>query len=313
MHPAILLIFEFSRAAAAMSFIGIALFLIAVWAVRSDFAQASGLDKIAVLANLCFAIPLAGFGAEHFSLAQGILQGVPAYMPWRLFWVYFIGTALIAASLSIATKIQVRWSGLLFGIMMFLFVAMLHFPGALAQPHDRLRWTVAIREMGFGAGGWVLAGAAIGKDRASGRSLITVGRVLIAIVAIFFGVEHFLHPFGLPGVPLAKEIPTWVPARVLIDYVTGALLIVGGVCFLLGRKTRMAATYVGGWIVLMVVLIYGPVLIGALLNPSADVQVEGLNYFYDTLLFGAEILTLATVTPATSEAFSRATAQPQPI
>jgi len=44
---------------------------------------------------------------------------VPSYMPWRLFWIYFVGVALIVASLSIATRIQVRWSGLLFGIMMF--------------------------------------------------------------------------------------------------------------------------------------------------------------------------------------------------
>jgi hypothetical protein len=45
--------------------------------------------------------------------------------------------------------------------------------------------------------------------------------------------------------------------------------------------------------VLLVVVIYGPVLIGALGDPSAGVQVEGVNYFADTLLFGAAILSLA--------------------
>jgi hypothetical protein len=58
---------------------------------------------------------------------------------------------------------------------------------------------------------------------------------------------------------------------------------------------RAAATYVGAWIVVLVVLIYGPVLIGALRDPSTGVQVEGLNYFADTLLFGAAILSLAAV------------------
>lgn len=307
------LFFEFPRTAAAMSFAGIVLFLIALWAMKSDFASATGFDKIAVLANLCFAIPLAGFGAEHLSGAKFIMDGVPPYMPWRLFWAYFVGFALIAASLSIATRIQVRWSGLLFGIMMFSFVAMLHVPGALAQPHNRFGWTVVIREMGFGGGGLVLAGAAMGGERTSGKSLINVGRVLIAIVAISFGVEHFLHPLGMPGVPLAKEMPTWVPARVLIDYLTGVFLVIGGLCFLLGQKTRMAATYLGGWIVLMVVVIYVPVMIMALLNPSTDVKVLGLNYFYDTLLFGGEILALASATPAPAEEFSPASHQPQPI
>jgi hypothetical protein len=38
---------------------------------------------------------------------------------------------------------------------------------------------------------------------------------------------------------------------------------------------------------------YGPVLIGALADPGAAVQVEGINYFADTLLFGGAILSLA--------------------
>ena len=55
----------------------------------------------------------------------------------------------------------------------------------------------------------------------------------------------------------------------------------------------MAATYLGAWILLLVVTIYGPVLIGALADPSAGMQVEGVNYFADTLLFGGAILSLA--------------------
>jgi ABC-type antimicrobial peptide transport system permease subunit len=93
-------------------------------------------------------------------------------------------------------------------------------------------------------------------------------------------------------------MPTWIPARAVIDYLTGASLVVAGVCFLLARKTRMAATYLGAWIVLLVVVIYGPVLIGALADPRTGVKVEGLNYFADTLLFGAVILSLARARPS---------------
>lgn len=286
--------FEFSRIAFSMSAAGLAVLVLGLWAVKNEIAQARGLDRIVTLSHLCFAIPLAVFGAEH--LSGGIpLDLVPPYMPLRLFWVYLVGFALIAAALSIANNIQVRWSGLLFGIMMFLFVAMIHFPGAVSSG-ARILWTIVIREMSFGGGGWVLAGIAMGGLRKPGRNLITVGRVLIAIAAIFFGVQHFLHPLGLPGVPLKKEMPTWIPARALIDYLTGAFLIVAGVCFLLARKTRMAATYLGAWLLLLVVVIYGPVLIGALADPSTVVKVEGLNYFADTLLFAGAILSLARAT-----------------
>jgi uncharacterized membrane protein len=296
MQPTILAVFfEFSSTVFSMSAAGLALLVIGLLAAKNDIIQARGIDKVVALTHMCFAIPLAAFGAEH--LSGGIpLKMVPSYMPWRLFWLYFVGVALIAASLSIATKIQVLWSGLLVGILMFLFVAMLHLPGAISSG-GRIPWTVVIREMSFGGGGWVLAGIAIGGNGDGRRkSLVTVGRVLIAIAAMVFGVQHFLHPMGLPGVPLQKQIPTWIPARAFIDYLTGAFLIVGGVCFLLARKMHMAAAYLGAWIVLLVVVIYGPVLIGALADPSSGVKVEGLNYFADTLLFGAVILSLARAT-----------------
>ena len=283
----------FSAAAWSMSAAVLALLAIGLSAAKNEIAWARGIHKVAALTYVCFAIPLAVFGAEHLSSQQALLPAVPSYMPWRMFWVYFVGFALIAASLSIAIKRQVRWSGLLFEAMMFLFVAMLHLPGAVTAG-GRILWTIVVREMSFGGAGFVLAGIAMGGDRdGQGKSLIAVGRVPIAIAAIFFGVQHFLHPLGLPGVPLAKQMPPWIPLRAFIDYLTGAFLMVAGVCFLLARKTRMAATYLGAWIVLLVVVIYGPVLIGALGDPSTAVKVEGLNYFFDTLLFGGAILSLA--------------------
>ena len=280
---------------------GILLFLIALWTAKTDIARAGGLDKIVALSNLCFAIPLAVFGAEHLSGAKFIMLGVPSYMPWRLFFAYFVGFALLAASLSIATKIQVRWSGLLFGIMMFLFVAMLHIPRALANPRDRISWVIVVREMSFAGGGWILAGNAMREQgRGQGKSkLITVGRVLIAIAAIFFGVEHFLHPAGCPGVPLEKLTPPWIPGRLLIGYLTGAILLVAGASILLAKKTRLAATYLGTWIVLLVLFIYGPILIAQMSDPSTEVKIEGINYFADTLLFAGAILALASATPRT--------------
>ena len=271
---------------------------------RTDLTRTRGLDKIVVLSNLCFAIPLAVFGAEHLSGARFIMLAVPPFMPWRLFWAYFVGFALLSASLSIATKIQVRWSGLLFGVMMFLFVAMLHFPRALASPRDRIAWVIVVREMSFAGGGWILAGNAM---RGQGESkLITVGRVLIAIAAIFYGVEHFLHPGNVPGVPLEKLMPAWIPGHLLISYLTGAILLVAGVSILLARKTRMAATYLGTWIVLLVLFIYAPILIAQVSDPSAAVQIEGINYFADTLLFAGAILALASATPRTDSLGRRA-------
>src|SRR5215831_11467676 len=105
-----LIFFGISRTVVSTCSAAVVLFVIGVLVAKNDVVQVGGLDKVVALANLCFALPLAVFGAEHFSAAQGISQGVPRFVPWPLFWTYFVGAGLVAASLSIATKIQVRWS-----------------------------------------------------------------------------------------------------------------------------------------------------------------------------------------------------------
>jgi uncharacterized membrane protein len=303
----LLLFLQFLSTATAMCAAGIAVLLLAAWAAKADVTAARGLDKVVALVNLCYAVPLAVFGALHLFGPQFVQDLVPRYMPERMFWVYFVGCALIAASLSIATKIGVRWSGLLVGIMMFLFVAMLYLPSGLRHLHARFTWTIVFRESSFGSAAWILAATAGNGWRApAGQSpqrgtirstMIIVGRVLIALAAIFFGVQHFLHPLGLPGVPLQKQMPAWLPGGALIDYVTGAALLVAGASILLNRKTRVVAACLGAWILLLVLVIYGPVLIGALSSPDIEVKVEGINYFADTLLFAGVILAAASAAP----------------
>jgi len=289
----------------------VALLVIGGWRARSAVAEARGLDKLVVLSNTFFAMPLAVFGAEHLSGDKGILGLVPPYMPWPVFWLYFVGVALVAASLSIATKILVRWSGLLFGIMMFLFVAMLHFPGALSDPQERIGWVIVFRETSFGGGGLILAGSAIpGWRPPVNLVLVTVGRVLIGLAAIFFGIQHFLHPANVPGVPLAKVLPEWIPGRAIVGFVTGAVLCVCGAGILAGKNTRKMATYLGTWIVLLVVFVYGPILIDSMRDPSAAAKVQGINYFTDTLLFAGAFLGLANATPKSGEASSAARRTP---
>lgn len=293
-----LLFLEGSRTVALMYVAAIVLLVISALAAKDDVAQARGLDKVVALSNLFFALPLAVFSMQHFSDSKGISQLVPKFVPWPLFWTFFVGVGLLAASLSIATKIQVRWSGLLWGIMMFLFVAMMDLPASLARPSNHFNWVLVFRELSFGAGGWVLAGDALKRSgHGSGSKLITVGRIIIGAAAIFYGIEQFLRPVNVPGVPLEMLMPAWIPARLLIGYVTGAILIVAGVCILIAKKTRTAATYLGAWIALLVFTLYLAILIPSFSNASNGVRIEAFDYFTDTMLYAGVILALARATP----------------
>jgi hypothetical protein len=66
------------------------------------------------------------------------------------------------------------------------------------------------------------------------------------------------------------------------------------------RNTRFVLTCAAGWLLLLVLLIYGPVLAGALSESTVAAQVERVNYFADTLLFTGAILALARASASRS-------------
>jgi uncharacterized membrane protein len=273
--------------------------LLAALVASRDLSQSSGWDKFLALMPVFLAPPIAAFGAEHLLLANFIQLSVPAWIPWHLFWAYFVGVALFAAAFSIATHVQVRWSGSLLGIMLFLFVLNLHVPKVIATPHDRIAWAVLLRDISFACGAWALAGSQSGewRDHRGTSNFVTVSRVVMAIIAVVFGVEHFLHPECLPGVPLAKLTPLWVPARLIVGYLTGAFLVAAGISLLASRMKRLAATGLGLWLVLLVLFIYLPMVIAIPSSADGGAKIEGVNYFFDTLMYAGAVLALATALP----------------
>jgi uncharacterized membrane protein len=255
---------------------------------KDELLQAQGLDKMMPFGRLFFTIPIAVFGTEHFTDTTDIATMVPSWIPAHTFWVYVVGVGLIAAALSITVKVQSRLAATLVGAMFCSFVVLMDIPAALAEPSNRFSWTLALRELAFGSGALAFAGAQMSGKRAGGVPvLVTVARFSIGIAAVFYGVEHFLHPTLAPGVPLEKIMPEWIPGRILWAYLVGAVLVAAGLCLLVNRKAREAATYLGLMILLLVLFEYLPMLI------ASPKDIVSVNYFFDTLMFSGAILLLA--------------------
>ena len=78
------------------------------WTSGSEILSLCGaalvLGGVMKLGRILFAAPLLVFGVQHFLYARFIATLVPAWIPGRLLWAYFIGVAFVAAALSIATQ-----------------------------------------------------------------------------------------------------------------------------------------------------------------------------------------------------------------
>jgi uncharacterized membrane protein len=266
---------------------GIAALVAGLILARARLRAASGPVRILVLAPVFEAASLAVFAAEHFTAARDLMPIVPRWLPGPLFWTYFVGTALLAAAISFIAWRHVRWSAALLAVMFLLFVALLDLPNLPANLHERFFWILTVRETSFAGGAMVLAGSVWPGAGRAGHALIRIGRGIVGVVMIFYATQHFLFPRNVPGVPLEKLTPAWMPAPLVITYVVGITLLLAGLGMFLHSTIRIAAAGCGTVLVLLTAFFYGPIFATEIHSPLA---VEGLNYIFDTLLFAATVM-----------------------
>jgi uncharacterized membrane protein len=274
-------------------FAGIAILATSIFAGGKEVWRAHATDKIVALGPLFFAVPMAVFASQHFTQAKLVATLVPSWIPGHLFWTYFVGTAVIAASLSIIVRKQARLAAILLAIMLILFELLLHIPAIMAHPKNVIAWAIALRDLAFSGGALAFAGAQTEKRKAEGtNNLATLARIFLSVSAIFFGVEHFLHPEFMPGVDFDRSMPAWIPGRVFWSYFAGTVFLIAGTSLIVNRKSRLAATCLGIMALLLILFVYLPILAA---NPF-DID-NGLNFFVSTLAFSGAALLLANTMP----------------
>jgi uncharacterized membrane protein YphA (DoxX/SURF4 family) len=257
--------------------------------LRGDWQRVRGLDKLVLFGPLFYAAPLAAFGTEHFTETKGIESIIPAWIPWHLFWVYFVGACFIAAGLSLVTGIQARLAASLLALTFFLFVVLMEGPGWVQTPRDRFALTVVLREISFSGGALALAASLTEQQRKRGAHILaTIARYFVAIPVLFFSFEQFMHGNHVPGVPLEPLTPAWIYGHTIWTYLAAVVYAVAGALLLVGKKTRTAATWLGLTVLFVVLVVYVP--IGVVERASLG---NGFNYVADTLMFCGTVLLLA--------------------
>jgi uncharacterized membrane protein len=261
--------------------------------VRGDWQKAQGLDKLLLFGPIFYAMSVATFGTEHFTAAVPISSIIPAWIPFHLFWVYFLGVCFIAAALSLVTKIGDRYASALLALTFFLFVGLMHAPSAIQAPQNRTAFLVAFRETAFSGGALALAAALNSRwPEHIRRILKTVARYFVCIPVLLFSYEQFTHGKYVAGVPLERLTPDYIPGHSLWTYLGAVVYALAGLLLFANIKTRAAATWLGATVLLIELMVYLP--IGIVDRASVN---NGANYVADTLMFCGSVLLLAVAMP----------------
>jgi len=129
-----------TRAFETLTIAGAAFVLGAMFS-REASAPAGPVEATVNFGRLLVIVSLVIFGVQHFMYHAFIASLIPAWMPARLFFVYFTGAAFLAAALSFATGKLARLAGLLLALMIFIWVVTLHAPLVAHSPHSANLWS----------------------------------------------------------------------------------------------------------------------------------------------------------------------------
>jgi len=129
----------------------------------SRTAKKSGL-KFTAIARYLFAAAMIVFAVLHFIYAGFIATLITSWIPFKLFWAYFVGTAFLAVAVSIITRQLVSVATIALGVIFLLWFFILHLPRVMAQIHTEPEWTSLFVVLASSGEAFLIAGSTAVKQ-----------------------------------------------------------------------------------------------------------------------------------------------------
>lgn len=121
--------------------------------------------RVRPAAAVLFAVFLLICGVQHFVYADFVDTLVPAWIPpGQRFWTLFAGVALLAGGAGVLLPPTRRPAGLLAGVMIFLWVLLLHIPRSL-EMKSAFELAGVFEALAVAGTAWLVAGPARGGER----------------------------------------------------------------------------------------------------------------------------------------------------
>ncbi len=231
------------------------------------------------LAGALFATSAGGLAGLSF--LYGNFEPLLDPFPWPKAWTYGLGALLVAACGGLLLTRTATASAIIIAACAIAW-AMVRVRPILHAPLSVGSWYGFSEAVSSLVGVWTLYAlhqrldhAATIKALTSDRAL-RVGRILFGASCLVYGIAHFAYvAYSLPFVP------TWLPARMPLLYLTGACHIAAGAGLILGVLPRLAATLEAIMIILFGLLVWVPSLFA---HPVPKWAGSPHNQWSETLL-----------------------------
>jgi uncharacterized membrane protein len=208
------------------------------------------------LSGALFAASVAGLAGLSF--LYGNFAPLLDPFPWPKAWTYGLGVLLVAACVGLLLTRAVAASAIIIAAYAVAW-AMACVRPILHAPLSVGSWYGFSEALSLLVGVWTLYALHRRHDHAAATKALTsdralrVGRILFGAACLVYGIAHFAYA----AYSLAF-VPTWLPARMPLVYLTGACHTAAGAALILGVLPRLAATLEAIIIILFGVLVWLP-------------------------------------------------------
>lgn len=197
---------------------------------------------IAGFARGLFVIALASVGILSLSYGDFVPRGqpFPTWIPGRETWLYGSALLVLAASAGLCFARTALPSALTIGAYQIIWALICALP-ILSQPLGVGAWYGFCEALAPLIGAWILYALLRWRLRgsplpiASARAM-RAAQVLFGLTCVFYGWSHFAYADYT-----ASMVPSWLPGRLALAYVTGLGHVAAGIGIAVGIVPRLAA------------------------------------------------------------------------
>lgn len=116
------------------------------------------MKKLTTIGRILFAIPFALFGINHFLMLDYYLGMLTSFVPLGPYTIILTGIMLIAASISIITKILVKFSTLMLAMLLFIFIVTIHIPHLISDADKTITIIGLLKDISLMGGSLMISG-----------------------------------------------------------------------------------------------------------------------------------------------------------
>jgi hypothetical protein len=116
-----------------------------------------GATTVSAVARLVFAASLMGLGLLDVLRHSSFGVAIPAWMPAPALWPYATGLVLLAAGLSVATRVKTRGTGLVLGLVLTAWALAVDWPRVVASPRSQAALMVLCFALALSGAVWLVA------------------------------------------------------------------------------------------------------------------------------------------------------------